>query len=114
LAKEVVWANAIRELLIGDPWDARTAYRIGAVQEVGPNKATALEVTIDIANRVGAHGPIGIKGGLQAALLAINDLADAAAYAKIEAAYVSLFHSEDLIEGCNAEAENRLPAFLGR
>jgi enoyl-CoA hydratase/carnithine racemase len=47
--REVVWTNAMRHLLIGDPWDAQTAYRIGVVQEVAPNKATALEVTIDIA-----------------------------------------------------------------
>jgi enoyl-CoA hydratase len=84
---------------------------IGVFQEVAPNKAAALEVAIDIANRVDACGPICIKATLQAAHLAINDSADATAYAKIEAAYVSLFHSEDFIEGRKAEAENRLPAF---
>jgi enoyl-CoA hydratase len=102
------------DLLTRDPWDAQTAYRIGVVQEVAPNKAATLEVTIDIANSVDACGPTGIKATLQAAHVAINDSADAAAHAKISTAYVSLFHSEDFIEGRRAEAKNRLPAFHGR
>jgi hypothetical protein len=46
---------------------------------------------------------------LQAALLASNDSADAAAYAKIEAAYVSLIHSEDLIEGVMPKLKTGCP-----
>jgi enoyl-CoA hydratase len=112
--REVGWANTMRYLLTGDPWDAQTAYRMGVVQEIAPNKAAALEVAIDIANRIAACGPLGIKATLQAAHLVINDSADTAAYAKLQAAYVSLFHSEDFIEGRKAEAENRPPIFEGR
>jgi enoyl-CoA hydratase len=112
--REIGWANAMRYLLTGDPWDAETALRMGVVQEVAPNKGAALEVAIGIANRVAACGPIGIKATLQVARVAINDSADAAAYAKLEATYVSLFHSQDFIEGRKAEAENRSPVFLGR
>jgi enoyl-CoA hydratase len=46
--------------------------------------------------------------------VAINDAADGAAYQKLEAAYVSLFGSEDFLEGRKAEAENRRPIFHGR
>ena len=112
--REVGWANAMRYLLTGDPWDAETAYRMGVVQEVAPNKAAALEVAIGIAGRIAACGPIGIKATLQAAHVAINDSADAAAFASLEAGYVSLFGSEDFIEGRKAEAENRAPIFHGR
>jgi enoyl-CoA hydratase len=112
--REVGWANAMRYLLTGDHWNAETAYRMGAVQEVAPNKAAAFEVAINIANRMAACGPFGIKATLEAAHVAINDSADAAAFAKLEAAYVSLFHSEDFIEGRKAEAENRPPVFHGR
>jgi enoyl-CoA hydratase len=112
--REVGWANAMRYLLTGDHWDADTAYRMGVVQEVAPNKAAALEVAIGIANRVAGCGPIGIKATLQAARLAINDSADPAAYAKLEAAYAALFGSEDFVEGRKAEAEHRLPVFHGR
>ena len=112
--REVGWANAMRYLLTGDPWDAETAYRMGVVQEVAPTKTAALEAAIGIANRIAACGPLGIKATLQVAHFAINDAADAAGYAKLEAAYVSLFRSEDLIEGRKAEAENRPPTFHGR
>jgi enoyl-CoA hydratase len=112
--REVGWANAMRYLLTGDHWNAETAYRMGAVQEVAPNKDAAVKIGIEIANRIAAFGPLGIKATLQAAHLAINDSADAAAYAKLEAAYLSLFHSEDFIKGRKAEAESRPPIFQGR
>jgi enoyl-CoA hydratase len=112
--REVGWANAMRYLLTGDHWNAETAYRMGEAQEVAPDKAAALEVAIGIANRIAACGPIGIKATLEAAHVAQNDSADPAAYAKLEAAYVALFRSEDFIEGRKAEAENRPPVFHGR
>ena len=87
--REVRWANAMRYLLTGDHWNAETAYKMGVVREVALNKTAAIEVAIGIANRIAACGPIGIKATLQAAHVAINDLADATAYAKLEAAYVS-------------------------
>jgi enoyl-CoA hydratase len=46
--------------------------------------------------------------------LVVNDSADAAAYARLEAEYVKLFGSEDFLEGRKAEAENRIPIFHGR
>jgi enoyl-CoA hydratase len=112
--REVGWANAMRYMLTGDHWDAQTAYRMGIVQEVAPNKDAALKTGIDIANRIAACGPLGIKATLKAAHLGINDAADAAAFATLETEYVSLFKSEDFIEGRKAEAENRPPIFHGR
>jgi enoyl-CoA hydratase/carnithine racemase len=87
---------------------------MGLVQEIAPDKDAALNIGIDLANRIAACGPIGIKATLQAAHLAINDAADAAAFASLQAAYVSLFGSEDFAEGRKAEAENRPPIFHGR
>jgi enoyl-CoA hydratase/carnithine racemase len=112
--REAGWANAMRYLLTGDHWDAQTAYRIGIVQEVALNKDAALTTAIDIANRVAACGPLGIKATLKVAHVGINDSADAAAFAELDAEYVSLFKSEDFIEGRKAEAENRPPIFHGR
>ena len=114
LVKEAGWANAMRYILTGDHWNAQTAYRMGIIQEVAPNKKDALKIGIDIANKIAACGPLGIKATMVAARLAINDSADAAAYAKLESGYVSLFGTEDFIEGRKAEAENRLPIFHGR
>jgi enoyl-CoA hydratase len=112
--REVGWANAMRYLLTGDQWDAQAAYRMGVIQEIAPNNAAALDLAVGIANRVAACGPLGIRATLQVAHFSINDAADAAGFAKLQAAYVSLFRSEDFIEGRNAEAENRPPVFQGR
>ena len=83
---------------------------MGIVQEVAPNKDAALKVGIDIANRIAACGPLGIKATLKAAHLGINDSADAAAYATLEAEYVRLYSSQDFLEGRKAETENRPPS----
>jgi enoyl-CoA hydratase len=104
----------MRYLLTGNPWDAETAYRMGVVQEIAPNKTAAIEVAIGIANRVAACGPLGIKATLEAARLVINDSVDAAGFKKLETAYVYLFSSEDFAEGRKAETENRPPVFQGR
>ncbi len=112
--REVGWANAMRYLLTGDHWDAETAYRMGVVQQVAPDRDAALKAGIVIANRIAACGPFGIKATLEAAHMAMNDSADAAAYAKLETGYVALFGSDDFIEGRKAEAENRPPIFHGR
>jgi enoyl-CoA hydratase/carnithine racemase len=112
--REVGWANAMRYLLTGDPWDAQTALRMGVVQEIAPNKAAALEAAIGIANRIAACGPLGIRATLEVAHVALNDATDAAGFAKLESAYVSLFRSADFLEGRKAEAENRPPIFHGQ
>jgi enoyl-CoA hydratase len=114
LVREAGWANAMRYLLTGDPWDAQTAYRMGIVQEVAPNKDAALKIGIDLANGIAACGPLGVKATLKVAHIAINDSADAAAFAQLEAEYLALFNSQDSIEGRKAEAENRTPIFQGR
>jgi enoyl-CoA hydratase/carnithine racemase len=114
LVREAGWANAMRYMLTGDHWDAQTAQKLGIVQEVAPDKEAALKIGIDIAGRIAACGPFGIKATLEAAHLAINESADAAAFAKPEAGYMSLFGSEDFLEGRKAEIENRTPVFHSR
>ena len=93
LVREAGWANAMRYLLTGDPWDAQTAYRMGIVQEVAPNKDAALKTGIDLANGTAACGPLGIKATLKVAHMAINDSADTAAFAQLEAEYVRSPHT---------------------
>jgi enoyl-CoA hydratase len=86
MVREAGWANSMRYMLTGE-WDA---------------------------NRIAACGPLGIKATLKVTHLAINDSADAAAFAQLETEYVLLFKSDDLMEGHKAEAENRAPVFHGR
>jgi enoyl-CoA hydratase/carnithine racemase len=75
---------------------------------------TQLLLSESASNKMATCGPVGIKATLQAAHMAIDESADAAAFAKLQAAYVSVFGSEDFIEGREAEAENRRPIFHGR
>jgi hypothetical protein len=86
---------------------------MGIVQEIAPSKEAALEVGIEIANKIAACGPLGIKATLESAHLAFDD-SRAAAFAKLDEQYVALYHTDDFIEGRKAEAENRSPVFHGR
>ena len=111
--KEVGWGNAMRYMLTGDHWGADEAYRMGVVQAIAPDRQTALELGLAIADRIAACGPLGIKTTLESAHLAIDD-SEAAAFAKLSEQYRSLYSTEDFIEGRKAEAENRPPVYVGR
>jgi enoyl-CoA hydratase/carnithine racemase len=110
---EAGWANAMRYMLTGEHWDAQTAYRMGIVQEIAPTKEAALKGGIEIANKIAACGPLGIKTTLESARMAIDE-SQTAAFARLDEQYVALYQTDDFIEGRKAEAEKRLPVFHGR
>jgi len=110
---EAGWANAMRYILTGEHWDAQAAYRMGIVQEIAPNKVAALEVGIEIANKIAACGPLGIKTTLESGRLAVDD-SQGAAFVKLDEQYLALYQTDDFIEGRKAEAEKRRPIFHGR
>jgi enoyl-CoA hydratase len=111
--REVGWGNAMRYMLTGDDWDAEEAYRIGEVQLVAPTKEKALDAGIQIANKIAACGPLGIKTTLLSAHLAI-DPTEEEALSKLEAQFGALFHTQDFVEGQKAEAEGRKPVYQGK
>ena len=111
--REVGWGNAMRYMLTGDHWNAEEAYRIGEVQQVAPTPEKALEAGIQIANKVAACAPLGIKTTLLSAHLAI-DPTEEAALSKLDAQFGALFHTQDFLEGVKAEAEGRKPVYQGR
>jgi enoyl-CoA hydratase len=111
--REVGWGNAMRYMLTGDHWSAEEAYRIGEVQQVAPTPEKALEAGIQIANKVAACAPLGIKTTLLSAHLAI-DHTEEAALSKLDAQFGALFHTQDFLEGVKAEAEGRKPVYQGR
>ena len=110
---EAGWGNAMRYMLTGDHWSAEEARRIGIVQEIAPTREKALELGIEIATRIAACGPLGIKTTLASAHLAI-DPSQAEALSKLNAQYQALYRTEDFKEGRRAEAESRPPVYLGR
>src|SRR6266481_5687645 len=110
---EAGWGNAMRYMLTGDHWGAEEAFRIGVIQEIAPTRDKALEAGINIASKIAACGPLGIKTTLASAHLAI-DSSQAEAMSKLNAQYGALYRTEDFQEGRKAEAEGRSPTYTGK
>jgi enoyl-CoA hydratase len=83
------------------------------VQLVAPTKEKELDAGIQIANKIAACGPLGIKTTLLSAHLAI-DPTEEEALLKLEAQFGALFHTQDFVEGQKAEAEGRKPVYQGK
>ena len=111
--REAGWANAMRYILTGDHWTAQEAYRMGTVQEVLPTPRSALDKAIEIANRIAANGPLGIKASLASAHMAI-DATQADALSQLDVQRATLYRSQDFQEGRKAEAEGRPPVYQGK
>jgi enoyl-CoA hydratase/carnithine racemase len=111
--REAGWANAMRFMLTGDHWSAEEAFRMGVVQKIAPTAEQALEAGIEMATKIAACGPLGIKATLASAHQAV-DLSEAEALSKLETQYRALYKSEDFKEGRKAEAEGRPPIYQGR
>jgi enoyl-CoA hydratase len=111
--REAGWANAMRYMLTGDHWSAEEALRMGVVQTIAPTADAALQAGIEMATKVAACGPLGIKATLASAHLAI-DASESETLSKLEAQYRALYGSEDFKEGRKAEAEGRPPVYRGR
>ena len=111
--REVGWGNAMRYMLTGDHWSAEEAYRMGDVQQVAPTPERALEAGIQIANKIAACAPLGIKTTLLSAHLAI-DHTEEVALSRLDAQFGALFHTQDFLEGVKAEAEGRNPVYQGK
>jgi enoyl-CoA hydratase len=111
--REAGWANAMRYMLTGDHWSAEEAMRMGVVQTIAPTADAALKTGIEMATKIAACAPLGIKATLASAHLAI-DASESEALLKLEAQYRTLYGSEDFKEGRKAEAEGRPPVYQGR
>jgi enoyl-CoA hydratase len=110
--REAGWANAMRYMLTGDHWGAEEALRMGIVQKVVTTPAEALQAGIEIAGRIAACGPLGVRATLASAHLANSSQSEA--LAKLDTQYRALYGTEDFKEGRQAEAEGRTPVYHGR
>jgi enoyl-CoA hydratase len=110
--REAGWGNAMRYILTGDHWTAEEAYRMRTVQEVSQTAEAAVQKAIELANKIAACGPLGIKTSLASAHLAI-DPAELPALAQLDEQFGVLFRTKDFQEGRNAEAKGRRPVYVG-
>lgn len=86
---------------------------MGEIQMIAPTPERALEAAVQIAGRIAACAPLGIKATLATAHVALDE-SEPAALARLGAQYTALYRTEDFIEGRKAEAEGRAPAYQGR
>lgn len=111
LTREAGWGNAMLHMLTGEDWNADEAYRLGLVQAVTvPGKQ--LDRAIEIANKVAAASPLGVRATLASAHQAISD--EDAALQALGPAFSKILQTDDAKESVRAAQENRAPAFQGR
>ncbi|WP_407175269.1 crotonase/enoyl-CoA hydratase family protein [Bradyrhizobium sp. STM 3562] len=110
--REAGWGNAMRYMLTGDEWGADEAYRLGLVQYVTP-PGRQLDRAIEVARKIAAAAPLGVRATLGSAHRALSDGQDAA-FAALFPELGRLAQSEDHEEYFRALQEKRAPAYRGR
>jgi enoyl-CoA hydratase/carnithine racemase len=110
--RECGWGNAMRYMLTGDEWSAEEAYRLGLVQYVTP-PGQQLDRAIEVARKIAAAAPLGIRATLASAHRALTDGEDAA-FAALLPELGRLAQSDDHKEYFRALQEKRAPVFRGR
>jgi enoyl-CoA hydratase len=112
LARLVGRAAALRLLLTGVQIDAKTALRIGLVDEVVP-AAELLPRAEALAHEIAVNAPLAVAATLRAVDEGL-DLPLAAAFAREAALFTQLSASADMAEGTAAFLEKRVPVWQGR
>jgi enoyl-CoA hydratase len=110
--REAGWANAMRYMLTGDEWGADEAYRMGLVQFVTP-PGKQLDRAIEVARKISAAAPLGVRATLSSAHRALSEGQDAA-FAALFPELARLAQSDDHQEYFRALQEKRAPAYRGR
>jgi len=106
------WGNAMRYLLTGDEFDAKTAFRLGFVQEV-VETGRQLDRAIELALRIAAQAPLAVQATLRNAAQAVEH-GPAAAVADLGPVQVRLMATADAAEGVASFREKRDARFSGR
>ncbi|WP_066910250.1 crotonase/enoyl-CoA hydratase family protein [Millisia brevis] len=108
------WGNAMRWILTGDEFDAAEAYRIGLIQQVTPDAASARAEATAIAHTIADRcAPLGVRATLRSAHTALEE-GQQAAIDRLRPDVVRLFGSADGAEGVASFVERRDAVFAGR
>jgi enoyl-CoA hydratase/carnithine racemase len=99
-------------MLTGDEWGADEAYRMGLVQFVTP-PGKQRDRAIEVARKIAAAAPLGVRATLSSAHRALSEGQDAA-FAALFPELARLAQSDDHQEYFRALQEKRAPAFRGR
>ena len=111
LTREAGWGNAMRYMLTGEEWGTEEARRLGLVQEVVPT-GRQLDRAIEIAKKIAAAAPLGVRATLASARQAIGG--EEAAFAALLPELTRLGQSQDRKEFLRALQEGRPAVFRGQ
>jgi len=106
------WGNAMYHLFLCDEFGAEEALRIGFVQEVHPY-GKHRERAMEIARRICACAPLGLRATKKAALTYLEQ-GERAAVGAIPSIEKAVFGTEDFKEGVQSFVERRAARFQGR
>jgi enoyl-CoA hydratase len=109
LVQTAGWGNAMRWLLTGDELGADEAHRIGLVQEVVP-LGDQLPRAIEIAERIAAQAPLGVRATIASARRALTERA---AIAELMPEILRLMKTADAREGMMSFVQRREAKFTG-
>ena len=112
LVREAGWGNAMRYLLTGEEWDAPAALRMGLVQEV-VETGRQFDRALEIAARVCAQAPMGVRATLRSAWMGIVD-GEIAAAEHVRDDMRAVLASEDFSEGVASFRDRRAARFSGK
>jgi enoyl-CoA hydratase len=110
LTREAGWGNAMLHMLSGEEWGAEEAYRLGLLQAVTP-PGKQLDRALEIAGKIAAAAPLGVRATLASAHQAISG--EDAALAALPAAFGKILQSDDAKEALRAFKEGRTPVYRG-
>jgi enoyl-CoA hydratase len=110
-AREAGWGNAMRYMLTGDEWGAEEAYRMGLVQFVTP-PGEQLPRAIEIARKIAAAAPLGVRATLASAHSALTDN-EVVVLTALQQEFRRLQQSADRQEYLRAQKEGRPAIFRG-
>jgi enoyl-CoA hydratase/carnithine racemase len=111
LTREAGWGNAMFHMLTGEEWNANEAYRLGLVQAVTP-PGKQLDRAFEIATKVAAAAPLGVRATLASAHQAVSS--EDAALQALGPVFSKLIQSDDAKESARALQEHRAPVFRGQ
>ncbi|MCP2168104.1 crotonase/enoyl-CoA hydratase family protein [Goodfellowiella coeruleoviolacea] len=107
------WGNAMRFLLTGEEFGAAEAHRIGLVQEVVPVGAH-LDRARELARLIAAQAPLGVRGTLANARVALRAGSEQAAAEHLRGLLPGIVASADAAEGLRSFVERRDARFTGQ
>ncbi|HVU60920.1 MAG TPA: enoyl-CoA hydratase-related protein [Mycobacteriales bacterium] len=113
LARHLSPKHAMDRMLVGDRFDARTAYEMGLVSRVFPDESFDADVDAYVA-KLAAAAPVAVRLGKAAWTSATDTASLPAALEAMQAQLSLLTTTKDAVEGIAAFFDKRAPEWTGR